>query len=420
MSIENFAVIPRVISQHAEEAAFHWLLRDNAVVAAHYSLKDLAHLDNRVEAHLDGLRIAGDAGWEICCESLHWEDPGEVFTAAVLAYGADNGSRIETILEIVLTSPELARGAVSALGWLSWEDAEKHIRPMVFSSDLRLRRIGIAACAAHRQDPREALAECLTSENLLLRARALRATGQLGRNDLVRLVRQSLRIDDLMCRFSAAWTLALFGDPDVLDYLINLADADFPFRQAAMEMALRRMEAAAAIRWRDDLVSENRRADAVFAAGVVGDPGSIPWLIEQMAVPESARRAGESFTTITGVDIAYEDLEGEQADGFQAGPTESPEDEDVSMDPDEDLPWPDPELIGSWWSRHRGEFKSGTRYLLGKPITPPWLQEVLRVGRQRQRAAAALELAILERGKGQPLFEVRAPGFRQQKSLGLA
>ena len=33
-------------------------------------------------------------------------------------------------------------------------------------------------------------------------------------------------------------------------------------------------------------------------------------------------------------------------------------------------------------------------------------------GYQRQRAAAALELAILKPGR--PLFEVRAPGWRQQ------
>ena len=41
--------------------------------------------------------------------------------------------------------------------------------------------------------------------------------------------------------------------------------------------------------------------------------------------------------------------------------------------------------------------------------------EVLKTGRQRQRAAAALELAILQPGK--PLFNVRAPGFRQQQWL---
>jgi len=57
-----------------------------------------------------------------------------------------------------------------------------------------------------------------------------------------------------------------------------------------------------------------------------------------MTIPELARVAGEAFTMITGVDIAYEDLEGAWPEGFVAGPTEDPEDENVAMDPDEDLP----------------------------------------------------------------------------------
>ncbi|HZX47842.1 MAG TPA: hypothetical protein VFF47_01335 [Nitrospirota bacterium] len=62
----NQLIIPDIITQHAEEVAFLWLLRERAVYAPHYSLKDLAKLDDRVEAHLDGLSIVGDAGWEIC------------------------------------------------------------------------------------------------------------------------------------------------------------------------------------------------------------------------------------------------------------------------------------------------------------------------------------------------------------------
>ena len=67
---------------------------------------------------------------------------------------------------------------------------------------------------------------------------------------------------------------------------------------------------------------------------MTGDPAIMPWLIQMMEVPELARVAGESFTMITGVDIAYEDLEGEWPEGFEAGPTENPEDENVEMDSD--------------------------------------------------------------------------------------
>jgi uncharacterized protein (TIGR02270 family) len=118
---------------------------------------------------------------------------------------------------------------------------------------------------------------------------------------------------------------------------------------------------------------------------------------------------------ITGIDLAYDDLEKNPPEGFEAGPTENPEDENVDMDPDEHLPWPDPALIQKWWTKHKSRFQKGTRYLLGKPMSIEWLRQVLRIGRQRQRAAAALELAM--RQPGQPLFEVRAPGFRQQAIL---
>jgi hypothetical protein len=63
-------IIESIVTQHAEEAAFSWLLRDSATREPHNTLKGLAKLDGRMEAHLDGLRIAGEPGWEICKEAL--------------------------------------------------------------------------------------------------------------------------------------------------------------------------------------------------------------------------------------------------------------------------------------------------------------------------------------------------------------
>ena len=55
---ETSTVIKAIIEQHAEEAAFLWTTRDRAVHSPNYSLKDLSGLEERVEAHLDGLRVA--------------------------------------------------------------------------------------------------------------------------------------------------------------------------------------------------------------------------------------------------------------------------------------------------------------------------------------------------------------------------
>jgi len=157
---------------------------------------------------------------------------------------------------------------------------------------------------------------------------------------------------------------------------------------------------------------------AIIAAGATGDPALIPWLMAQMTIDEVARPAGEAFNLITGVDLAYQDLETNRPEGFESGPTENPEDTDVAIDPDEDLPWPAPEIVERWWSENRAQFQAGTRYLIGRPMTLESLTEVLRDGKQRQREVAALEVVLAK--PGQPLFEVRAPGSRQIATLGLA
>src|SRR4030067_2119036 len=114
-------IIPDIIPQHAEETAFLWLLRERAVYAPHNTLKDLVKLDDRVEAHLDGLRIAGDAGWEICKGALEGKEAGELFAASVLAFEGADETRNQTVLEAGSADPELSQGVVSALGWLSYQ-----------------------------------------------------------------------------------------------------------------------------------------------------------------------------------------------------------------------------------------------------------------------------------------------------------
>jgi uncharacterized protein (TIGR02270 family) len=154
----------------------------------------------------------------------------------------------------------------------------------------------------------------------------------------------------------------------------------------------------------------------VIAAGKLGDPAFVPWLIDCMTLPELARPAGEAFRAITGADIATLDLEGEPPEGFEAGPTEDAEDENVELDPDENLAWPAPARVQAWRQSHKKDYPSGVRHMAGKPISLANCAQVLRHGRQRQRADAALQSALLQPGR--PLFEVRARGSRQRQALG--
>jgi uncharacterized protein (TIGR02270 family) len=415
--IKTQPVIPHIIDQHAEEAAFLWLLRHNAVSAPHYNLKDLAKLDNRVEAHIDGLRISGDYGWEACCNNLEFKGPGEVFAAGLLALEGNNIDRINKVYQVAEETPETLSGLISAFGWVEPHLLQGKVSELLVSKNPLWRQVGIAACVIHRVDPGKYIDQAIEADNTQLRARALRSAGELGRIDLKQIVLDQVNDQDPAIGFWAAWSAVMLGGRGkALSALQSIIIEKSDFSIKAMQLALRVLDLHAIKELLKVLVQNDDRArESVMGAGISGDPSYIPWLIKQMEKPQLAKIAGESFSFISGADIAYEDLEGVLLKEFAAGPTENPEDEDVTMDADEDLPCPDPLLIDRWWKQHQHNLLPGTRYLLGKPINELQCQTVMRTGKQRHRKAAALELALMQ--PATPLFETRAIGKRQQQWL---
>jgi uncharacterized protein (TIGR02270 family) len=413
----NTVPLSSIIEQHAEESGFLWGLRNRLVQAAHVTLANLVQLDERIEAHLDGLRLAGDYGWELCVRGLDEGGPGEVFAAAVLAFEAADPERARMVTEKGPTTAR-ASGVASALGWLPYRKAETHVAQLVSADSPVLRRVGLAAAFMHRRHPgNHVVNKALSDGDAALRARVIRGAGELGLVGLLPALGRCLAEKEPHCRFWAAWSIALLsGDANALDVLISVAVSQSAHSVLAVQLLMRRVPPhlgrACIDQW-----SENARLARLtaIAVGALGDPAKIPWLMERMKVTALARVAAEAFTTITGADLSLERLDAPRPEGFESGPTDDPDDEDVSLDPDDDLPWPNVEAIQKWWEKSKGRFAAGTRFLMGKPIAPDSLQQILRGARQRQRAAAALELAIKQ--TGQPLFDVRAPGFRQVQTL---
>lgn len=400
--------------QHADLAAFLWHRREAAVRASHHDLATLSDLDDRIEAHLDGLLVAGERGWDTASAALDDEDPGTVFVAAVLALNREDHRAFAGLLDRASSAAALSRGLVSALAWVSAEMADPVISALLGARSAPLRRIGIAGCAARRRDPGSSLPRALLHQDARLRARALRSVGELGRMDMLAHVREELGSNEDACRFWAAWSGALLGVEGVGPVLSAFAAGEGALAERAADCAARGLppsEARALIA----RVGVDHPRTAIRGAAALGDAALVPWVVDCMDVPALSRAAGEAFSTITGIEIERA-LAGEKPEGFEAGPSDDPADDRVAVDPDEKLDWPDPPAVRRAWEARRASFVAGTRYLLGKPVTPGWLGEVLRSGRQRRRAGAALELALDRRGA--PLFEVRARAERQRALLG--
>jgi len=187
------------------------------------------------------------------------------------------------------------------------------------------------------------------------------------------------------------------------------------YTDKAISLILRTLHSQQAKDFLALLKDQEKLREVIQGIGFRGEVNYIPWLIDQMDNPEFSRLAGESFTLITGIDLAYDDLEMDQSEGFEAGPTEDAEDEDTDLDSDEDLPWPDSELIRQWWNDNSAKFDTSRRHLMGNTITHENCLSVLKDGMQRQRKAAAIELALMDAKT--VLFETSAVGMRQQQLL---
>lgn len=414
----TLSVIPHIIEQHAEEAAFLWQLRRSAVNAPHYDLKDLIKLDNRVSAHLDGLAIAGDYGTRVCEMAMENPKSGEMFVSVVRAIEEKNNQWLDHLFAVINTEPELLPGLLSSFAWVSASSLPGTVVKLLASHDSLKQLIGIEACAMHRVDPGASLDHLLMQPiDSKLCARALRAAAELGRVDLLSTCKRYLDDQSKDCSFWAAWSAVILGDrKKAFEVLYAFAQSHNPYQEQSLKLILKLLPVHDAHTLLKSLAQEtiNQRL-LIQSAGIVGDPYYIPWLIKQMDDPQVARLAGESFSFITGLDLAYLDLEKDAPDEILSGPNDNPEESDISIDKDEDLAWPDSSKIQLWWNANKHHFVDGQCYFMAEQASGKHCIEILKIGYQRQRHAAALYLSILDPKTG--LFPISAPGWRQKRWL---
>ncbi|MGD9507415.1 MAG: TIGR02270 family protein [Geminicoccaceae bacterium] len=402
--------LPAIVEQHAEEAAFLWILRDRAVDAPNYKLHHLAQLERRIEAHLDGLRLAGQVGREIAAIQLdRFREPGELFTATVLALEGGDRCGLDAALDIAANTPTARRGLLGAIGWVSPHVLGSLAREWFGAHDAFRRHLGVVACSLHRVDANAHLIALIEDPDPAVRARAFRLAAEVGRVDLrERIARAGDAQDDIAGPWSI-WAAALLGDPISARRLETVIEAGGPTGGPALEVVARRSEPERVAAWARRLNGNaTQRRVLIQVLGALGDAAVLPWLLAQAEEPKLARSAGASIALISGVDIAEDGFESPPPQDFAAGPTEDAADEDVAMDPDEHLPWPNAKELTSWWDEHGAHFQRGTRYLLGQPVSDDAVEATLNSGYQNQRRAAAYERAVMHPEAGLPPWRRRA------------
>jgi uncharacterized protein (TIGR02270 family) len=403
-----------VVQHHLDEAITLRLTRSTLLTSPRATLDALARFDERIAAHLDGLAVAGEDASPLCDAALQPLSEGAAFAAAVHAIERRDRARLARLVTLSASRVEARRGIASACGWLKREQLQGVVASMLVSDDSASRVVGLTACAMHRIDPGIITGRWLDDRDAGVRARALRAVGELGCRESMPACLSALADDNEECRMWAAWSGVLVGDRG--SALAALAgDCDTPLARA-FSLSMQALSSEWAHRMLQGIArNPQRHRWLIKGAGIAGDPAYIPWLMAQMSTVATARLAGEAFSLITGADLSTLQLERTPPEQFESGPSMDPDDPDVEINPDEGLPWPDPGRIECWWDANQARFQRGTRYFMGARVTREHCFQVLRTGYQRQRILAAHYLCLLD--PGTPLFNTSAPAWRQQRLL---
>jgi uncharacterized protein (TIGR02270 family) len=410
-------IIESIVVQHAEELEALYASRGFLSTAPHASLDDLGRLDDRIAAHLDGLRVAGELAWPICEAALAAPSVGSMSTAIVRVIESGRHDRLRQLLTTAAEAPSLRDGVVAGFGWLEPVHLRGVVASLIAAEGAFERYIGLSACALHGVDPGPELGRAVQDPDPTLRACSLRVTGELGISDLRSACADAVTHRDPDCRFWGTWSAVMLGARGHLtEALIVEASVRGPNSLRALQLAALAMNPRSFDDWlREFSMRDGSRRLAIFASGLSGNASYVPWLIGQMKDDTTARVAAEAFMTITGSERTGFDLERPQSEDFEAGPTDDLSDPDVDLNVDEGLLWPDIRKVESWWAANKNRFQEGIRYFAGAPVGREVCIDVLKNGSQRQRMVAAHYLCLLN--PGTPLFNTSAPAWRQRRLL---
>ena len=407
-----------VVRQHVDDLAALRLMRAMWVRAPHVRMLNLRRIDGRIAAHMDGVLAAGATGRKLCVEALATPGVGEVFgIAAVLLESLPE--HFGPLVALAQRSPDARRGLLSAFGW---SNSVTRLQPLRRLDGVRDASVRALAICGYR------VLGCTTTKLPMtlhddldpqIRTSLARAAGELGMLSALPAVLEWTTDSDIAVAFHAVRTACLLGAAErVGEQLRRFHAKRSPWLEPALALSLlsaKFVEARDVLRRMEATAAEISQRQLIRASGWVGDPLRIPALIDLMANPRFARVAGEAFSLITGVDMAYLDLDRKPPKEPISGPTDDPASDDVALDEDESLPWPDPQRIKAWWHANADRFPPGQRYFCGAPPTPEHALHVLKTGFQRQRALAAIWRCVLQ--PGTPLFNIAAPAWRQEAEL---
>lgn len=373
MAANKLKVIPDILEEHFEELAFLWGQRQEALYSPEYTLPELLDLEERIEAHVQGLLIGTENTIPFVEDGLSQDEPLEVFAAAYTLLRLNIDSAARQVMDAFLQAegPQLD-GIREALSHGPIDMVMTLLREAVTSAPAPIAAAAAEALAFHRElDPAfDRLAEFSQDKDAQVRRAALRLTMLVSAPEMLspdvtaQLSDAAMHDEDPSVRAealqAAVWTMQPWlpehcrtlcdqPHPDNADAILLLAILGQPFDLERI-LGVARAAELGPMRF--------------HVLGAFGHPGIVETLLEAMQSkdPLTAAAAGAAFTKITGADI-------ESDQKVQVPPEDGSEPDEFEQEFLDEVTLPDPASARAHWEQVEAEFSNGTRWCHGLNLT---------------------------------------------------
>jgi uncharacterized protein (TIGR02270 family) len=399
-----------VLELHFSELDLLWERRENCIYDEVWNLEDLADLERRWLAHLEGLHVGQGHAADLAYAALEGDETGTATAAAFVLLGLGRVALAELVERLPDVDEAVAHGIRIALRHVPHPDVDQTLRPLTSSESAVVRACATDVLAFHRMAPVPDVRGQLEAEDPGLRELAMAALGRW---------RTAWEADDLRAELDPAKSAAEQRVALETSARLGLTELVAICREAAtresepIPEALSFLgvvgEAADLALFEQALGDPALSGAALRGLGALGQPAGVERILTALEDPGTAHDAAAAFQRITGAT----DLSAEQ-------PLEPPPDlpeEDVDFwDDSLDV---DPELGRAWWKENGSRFEEGKRWQSGLEVADAGFVgtvheltlEARRDAYLRSRCRLAAET---------PDVELEASALAQQKVAGSA
>jgi uncharacterized protein (TIGR02270 family) len=359
--------LPDLLEEHLEEIQFLWPIRDRGLRSPQMTMRDIANFENRIDAHVDGALVPGEAAYPFLHPLLEADDEHAAFAAAfvLLRHGTEIAlARVRAALSNGTGKRLTGIGRALQMGSA---DALLNDLGTVFRADDAARTATAAEALSYHvrwKGSHDRLLDLLSEENPAIRKTAWRIVANLGIAAEPKRYAAAMRDDDAAVREAALLAAAWTGVSGALG--IARAAAGTPSKA---ELPAYRLLAALGepsdLRIIQRLVETPDIGPDRFAlAAAYGSPSLAPILLETLASddPRTAIAAGEAFARLTGADLG-------PGERVTLPPEDGHEPDDFEKEFLDDGVLPDPAKARAHWNRVGASLAPLTRVAHGRDVT---------------------------------------------------